>query len=244
MHTLIVVDIGNTSVHLAYVRGGRIIKIQMLKTSDISRRLLHKPLSAYRYEKVIVCSVVPQLTKLFLAIAKNIVVIGQDIKVPIRCFYNKKKVGMDRLVAAYSANYFYEPTRLVIDCGTAITLDFLAKEGAYLGGLILPGIGSTLRVLSSCALLPAQIKLQKKYTRGLIPKDTDASIACGIEQGFSAMLNALVKRYKRMLKISGSQKVVITGGDAAYIKDQLTFPYIYDPLLVLKGLIILGTKKT
>jgi type III pantothenate kinase len=144
------------------------------------------------------------------------------------------------LVGAYAAKTLYPESRIIIDFGTAITFDFLSKRGDYQGGFILPGIGSTLRVLSSCALLPDKIILRKSKT--LIPKDTRESINRGIAEGFSVMLNALVKKYKRILKLSAKDKVVITGGDAKFILPKIEFSYQYEPFLVIKGMVILAKK--
>jgi pantothenate kinase type III len=94
-------------------------------------------------------------------------------------------------------------------------------------------------VLSSCALLPKKIKL--KETARLIPRDTRESISKGIEEGFSAMINSLIEKYKKILKFS-SKNVVVTGGDAASILPKLKSTYIYEPFLIIKGLIILSNQ--
>jgi pantothenate kinase type III len=56
------------------------------------------------------------------------------------------------------------------------------------------------------------------------------------------MLNALVKKYKRILKLSAKDKVVITGGDAKFILPKIEFSYQYEPFLVIKGMVILAKK--
>ena len=147
---------------------------------------------------------------------------------------------MDRLIGAFAARNIYPNARLVIDFGTATTLDFLSKAGNYLGGLILPGIGSTLGVLSSCAMLPKNIKLTA--SKKVIPTDTIASITKGITEGFSLMTNSLVKKYRKTLKFKPKETIVLTGGHAAIIKPFLDFPCQNEPLLVLKGLAMLGQK--
>jgi type III pantothenate kinase len=236
---MIVVDIGNTSVHVAWVRKNKIVKMAQINTLGVSGKTLNRVLSKYPDEKIFVCSVVPKITKIFKKLKRKVYVVGEDINVPVRCFYNKKKIGMDRLVGAFAVKKIYPHTRLIIDFGTAITFDFLSGRGDYQGGFILPGIGSTLKVLSSCALLPKKIKL--KETARLIPRDTRESISKGIEEGFSAMINSLIEKYKKILKFS-SKNVVVTGGDAASILPKLKSTYIYEPFLIIKGLIILSNQ--
>jgi type III pantothenate kinase len=158
----------------------------------------------------------------------------------MKCFYDKRAVGMDRLVGAYAARILFPHTRLILDFGTAITLDFLSRQGAYRGGIILPGIGSTLGVYARCALLPRYIRFKK--TKKHIPANTRESITKGLQEGFSLMINSLVAKYKGILHIPKASPVIITGGDAALIMPHFDFAYYYEELLVIKGLLALARK--
>ena len=184
---MIAIDIGNTALHFAWLDGrGKITKVKRLPTAGVEIADIKEILSAGKQETIVVCSVVPDVTVLFCRLKNsfnpNIYVIGEDIKVPIKSFYNKRRIGMDRLVAAYAAKKIYKEARVIVDFGTAITFDILSENGSYEGGLILPGLGSTLRVLSSCALLPDKITLHKSSV--CIPRDTEDSINRGITEGF------------------------------------------------------------
>jgi len=238
MDRMIAVDVGNTSIHIARFKEGRFKKAKKIPTAGITKVSLRKALSSKSNEKILVCSVVPKATKIFKSLKMPIYVVGQDIKVPIESSYDKRRIGMDRLVGAYAAKKLFPGVRLVLDFGTAITLDFLSKGNVYRGGIILPGVGSTLGVFSKCALLPKRIKFKK--TKKLIPVTSESSITTGLVEGFSLMMNSLVKRYKKKLKIAKNKKVIITGGDAMVIMPGLDFPFKYEPLLVLKGLEILS----
>ncbi|MFA6281826.1 MAG: type III pantothenate kinase [Candidatus Omnitrophota bacterium] len=236
---MIVVDVGNTSLHFYWVKKNKILRTKEISTHNASEHSVSKIINGIAEENIIVCSVVPRVTDIFKKLKKklpriNIHIVGKDIRVPIKCFYNKKSVGMDRVVGAYGAKKIYRNARIVIDFGTAITFDILSKNGDYEGGLILPGIGSTLKVLSSCALLPKTIKLEK--TKIAIPRDTRESIYKGLDEGFSSMINHLVEKYKRMLKLPASNRIIITGGDARFILPGLKFRHQYEPFLVAKGL--------
>jgi type III pantothenate kinase len=239
---MLLIDIGNTNINFASTKNGNIVRVYTLPTDKIDKKAIKKIIKFHLKKDILICSVVPQLTKMFkdlgAKLGVKIKVAGKDIPIPIKCLYNKKQVGMDRLVGAFAARSIYPQPRLIIDFGTAITFDFLSKKGVYLGGLILPGIGSSLKVLSSCALLPEKINL--KRTQKIIPKNTEESISKGVEEGFSAMINSLVKRYKLILKLSYKEIPIVTGGAASLIMSRLNFSYIYEPLLVLKGLAILS----
>jgi len=236
---MVAIDIGNTSLHLAWFREGEIRESLKFPTHKITKSFIKKLLSKYFGENILVVSVVPAITKIFESSKSRVYIIGKDIKVPIKCFYNKKRVGMDRLVGAFAARELFPKARFVLDFGTAITLDFLSKQGDYQGGIILPGVGSTLKALSNCALIPRHLEFKK--TKRLIPQDTEESINKGLEEGFSLMLNSVVDKYRRQLKISSKEVIVVTGGEVSIIKPKLNFPHKYEPLLVLKGLFKMGT---
>ena len=242
---MIVIDVGNTSLNFMWVDDkGAALKTKRIPTLEVSAADIKKIFSKNKQENIVVCSVVPRVTamlkKVSNELAVKLYVIGQNIKVPIKSSYNKRHIGMDRLVAAYAAKKIYKDARIVVDFGTAITFDILSKNGDYEGGLILPGLGSTLRVLSSCALLPKKIKL--RFVKMSIPRDTEDSINKGIEEGFSLMIDSLIEKYKKILKIKNNTKVVITGGDAKFILQSLKSPIIFDQFLVMKGLSLLAAE--
>ncbi|MDD5195149.1 MAG: type III pantothenate kinase [Candidatus Omnitrophica bacterium] len=247
---MILVDIGNTSIHFAKASGRSIKRITLLRDSAATPGRIDRILAAYRDKEIIVCSVVPRITALFLRIARNrsykLYVVGKNITVPINCLYNKKNVGMDRLVGAYAALNLYPQTRLIIDFGTAVTLDFMSARKEYRGGFILPGIGSSLRVLSQCALLPKQINLDKRRPKrnrkrriSPIPRDTPESISRGLIEGFSAMINSMAAKYSSPKALSKKSSVIVTGGDSKIIMPYFQFSYMHEPHLVLKGLLLL-----
>ncbi|MCK4912710.1 MAG: type III pantothenate kinase [Candidatus Omnitrophica bacterium] len=235
---MIAVDAGNTSIHIAHFKEGKLKGSKKIPTSGVTKTSLSRALNLKLSEKVLVCSVVPKVTKIFKSLEAPVYIAGPDVVIPIKSLYNKKQIGMDRLVGAYAAKKLFSGTRLVLDFGTAITLDFLSKTNLYQGGLILPGVGSTLRVFANCALLPNQTKFEK--TKRIIPITTEDSIAKGLTEGFSLMINSLVKKYKKKLKIAQNKEVIVTGGEAKVIMPNLDFSFKYEPLLVLKGLEILS----
>jgi type III pantothenate kinase len=250
---MIVIDVGNTNLHFAWEKNGKFKKEFRLQTSKANIKTISAAIHKYPDEKIIICSVVPKITKIFRQLRqkrekfrKRIYIVGENIKIPIKSFYDKKSIGMDRLVGAFAGGVMYSRARLIIDFGTAITFDFLSKKGEYEGGFILPGIGSTLEVFSSCALLPDKISLRiskknagEAKSKVRIPRTTKESILKGVEDGFSLMINSLVKKYKKSFGLSKKDIIVITGGESAIIKPYLTFPYVFEPLLVLKGLSML-----
>ncbi|HDN86240.1 MAG: hypothetical protein DRP81_01710 [Candidatus Omnitrophota bacterium] len=241
---MIFVDIGNTTVHFSIQKNGREVKNFRIPTYKINRKRLKGILERFSSSKIIICSVVPNLTKLFKKVGKTkeVIVIGEDVKVPISSLYNPKEVGSDRLLCAFAAKKIFSRAKLVIDFGTAITFDFISSKGEYLGGFIFPGIESAYKSLSGCALLGKRVKVDLKVLKRKIPKTTSQSINKGIIEGFALLINSWVEKYRRWIAKSGrlsKDNIIITGGGAKFLLKKLNFPYIYEPHLIFKGMRIL-----
>jgi len=236
---LMAIDIGNTNINFALIDDrGRIRRKSSAPTATP-----HFP--PFKADKIIIVSVVPYaLKKLEGALKKNfsraeISVVGRDVKVPLKCNYNKREIGQDRLVTAFAAGENYGLPILVIDFGTAVTFDVVSGKRVYLGGLILPGIKMSLESLcEGTAMLP---KTYLKKTRIFIGKNTTSSIRGGMIYGYAALCEGLIARFKREIK---GIKVVATGGDAPLISRYAPSIKKIDLNLSLNGLYLLSQKNT
>ncbi len=240
---MIFVDIGNTTVYFSIRKSGREVKNFRIPTYKLNRKRLKGIFKRFPSSKIIICSVVPNLTRLFKKVGKTkeVTVIGEDVKVPISSLYNPKEVGNDRLLCVFAAKKIFGKAKLVIDFGTAITFDFISSRGEYLGGFIFPGIELAYKSLRSCALLGKKVKVNPKVS-GKIPKGTSQSINKGIIEGFALLINSWVEKYRRWIAKSGKiskDNIIITGGGAKLILKKLNFPYIYEPNLIFKGMRVL-----
>lgn len=235
---MILVDVGNTTIHMVRSSQGAFGGHRHLPTARSSVVSIKRAIKRYGDKPIVICSVVPRVSEIFCRLRKDAVIIGKHKKVPIRCRYNKKEVGQDRLVGAYAANVFYPGTRIVIDFGTAITFDILSRRGDYAGGFIFPGVDLSLDALSACALIPLvpAKAVRQSFT---IPKNTAESTIRGVCEGTVLMINAWAAQYAprflRQTRVLKNQ-VVITGGGADLIRRRLTFAYRYDPDLIFRGM--------
>ena len=237
---MILVDIGNTSLHFGIEKDSKIINNFRIYNKNISLKLLKNTLAKYSENKIIVCSVAPSVTAYFRKLNRKVYFVGEDIIVPVKSLYNEQEVGEDRLVNAFTAREIYPEAKMIIDFGTAITIDFLSKCSNYSGGFILPGIELYLNSLSCCELLPKTTILTTRYS--FIPKNSAQSISQGLKEGFSFMLNGFVKKYKKLIEKKQNRKIkiIVTGGQSNILRQRLKFSYIYVPLLTLKGLFLLS----
>ena len=77
----------------------------------------------------------------------------------------------------------------------------------------------------------------------MIPKNTQASISKGVQEGFPLMVNGLVEKYHNYICRSPKKThIIVTGGESRLLRKKLQFPHIYDPLLTLKGLLLIEKK--
>ncbi|MCX5702486.1 MAG: type III pantothenate kinase [Candidatus Omnitrophica bacterium] len=238
---LLTVDIGNTNINFGIFKGLRLVKKFFIPTKDYSIRRIKSELRKYSIKESIIASVVPKACNILEKDLKSLFtrrpcVLGKNTKVPIINFYrNPSKVGQDRLVNAYAGVMLYGAPLILIDFGTAITIDVVSKKKEYLGGLIIPGLGISLTALAKHTALLPRIKLSDP--KELIGSDTKNSILSGIVYGFSALADNLAERIKD--KIGMGAKIVATGGDIGLIAKYSKCIDKVDRDLTLKGLNII-----
>lgn len=241
---ILAIDIGNTNVDFALItKSGKIKERLRRPATKLGLPRVIAKLKKQSPEKIIIVSVAPATLKVVKSYLKKhlnkvpLSVVGNNITVPLKCEYNKKEVGQDRLVTAYAAKSLYGSPVLIVDFGTAVTFDAVSKTGAYLGGLILPGIKMSLDSLSEgTAMLPRTFL---KETRTLIAKNTVSSIRSGMIHGYASMCEGLIELFRK--KLGKSLKVVATGGDAPLIARHTKSLKKITPNLSIKGLHLITT---
>jgi type III pantothenate kinase len=147
---------------------------------------------------------------------------------------NPKEVGADRIANAVGAYDLYGGPSIVVDFGTANTIEAISAEGEYLGGAIFPGIEISLDALFERAAALRRVELVEP--RNVIGKSTVESIQSGAVYGFSGQVDALVERFQKEL---GDCTVLATGGLAEPILPHSRTIQHYEPWLTLQGLRII-----
>lgn len=244
---VLTVDIGNTTISFASVKGASVTRVVRIETAT-SQSQLTKALEkicrsmARGCTAVVISSVVPQATAIvehfFHKRGVEVLVAGRDVKVPIKNLYsNPKQVGQDRLVGAYAALQLYGKPVIVIDLGTAITFDVVSAKGEYLGGAIVPGLRlSAESLFLKTALLP-QIAI--KAPKSVIGKTTQESILSGLFYGYGSLCRGFIELISAQLH--AKPKVVMTGGHTQLMKKFISPQVrIIDENLVHKGLALLA----
>lgn len=142
------------------------------------------------------------------------------------------KVGPDRVANTLAAHLGYPGPAIVVDLGTATNFDVVSAEGAFLGGLIAPGIETGAATLTGkTALLP---RIAPGFPRSLIGKTTVEHMQIGVYHGACAMIDGLVARIRA--EWEPEARVVATGGLASLVAGRCAAIDVVDLDLTLKGI--------
>ncbi len=239
----IVGDIGNTSTRICLLNEKFfIIKSANFDTEKLFKKkyfanILKRLLSKKHNLNFLFSSVVPSA---FKEIKKNlkktkykvIEIKNLDTKKIIKI--NVKKItqlGSDRIVNAIAVKKY--KNCLVIDFGTATTFDII-KDGVYEGGVIAPGVKSSIMDLSnSTALLPVfNLKNSQKH----YGKNTKDALNAGFVWGYEGLINNIINKITSKWKMK--YKIILTGGYAKFFKNIIKKNTIVDQNITIKGIAI------
>lgn len=182
-------------------------------------------------------SVVPSLhTQLQRRFGHRLRLVGLK-EIPLRWAY-RKGLGMDRAINLYAASRLVSGPSVVIDYGTAITVDFLSKDRRHRGGWILPGPDLAGKALQRGTAQLPYVKWQTKHRKLSVGSSTQSCIAAGQYHYQQSILQYCQKFGRQFFR--HTPKLVVTGG---YSRDLQLFRGVYrDSLLSLKGLQFLANE--
>jgi type III pantothenate kinase len=190
-------------------------------------------------DAVILSSVVPAVTTALHELARDRlgvtpIVVDTSHDLGVRLLVDEPdKLGADRLVDGIAAYAKYGGPAIIIDLGTATTIDAISAGGDFLGGAIATGVTTSLKALSANAAQLFNIELRlPHHTLG---KNTIDQLRIGIVLGQLALLEGLVVRMKRELGVE-DLPVILTGGLAPLFAGQSPLFTHHDPELTLTGL--------
>ena len=248
---LLAVDIGNSNICIGVLEGDEVCSTTRMVTRPrctadeytaelkfLLRRIGVDPTQA---EGVIVCSVVPGLTRPLAdacrrLTGKNALIVSCDLDTGLTFRVDEPgRVGRDRIADAAAAAALYPLPCMTVDLGTATTYNVLSAKREFLGGFIVPGVQTSLRAISAgTAQLPP---IAPEPPSDLIGRNTVEALNNGAMFGTAAMLDGLAQRVEAQL--GAPLTVVATGGLAPYITPCCRRKIIYDADLLFKGLALL-----
>ena len=230
----LIIDIGNNSAKFFLFQGEQIILHTRKENSSFD--VIDEWNKLYDIDKVIVSSVITDCESLLDEISKlQCPVIRFDKSTPLPLEVNYRTpgtLGSDRIAAAVGA-WGEAPGRniLVIDAGSAITIDCVGKDGKYNGGNIAPGIKMRLRALHEYTdRLPM---VEKEGDIPAIGYDTETAIRSGVINGVCHEIEGYINEFKQKYC---DVLVFLTGGDEKPLKNRIKSCIFADKYLVAKGL--------
>jgi type III pantothenate kinase len=247
---LLAIDVGNTQTHLGVFRGDELTHEWRMSTAPdrtadelalISGQFLQLANLSFSREitGVAICSVVPpltqelrQMTERYFGFPAVVVEPGTRTGIAIK-IDNPREVGADRIANAVAAHDMFpgEPT-IVVDFGTAITVDAVSAKGEYLGGAITPGIETAADALYQATAQIRRVELVAPANS--IGKSTIQAVQSGIVFGNAALVDGLIERVSK--EVGGNANVVATGGQAPVVVEHCKLVDRTEPDLTLVGL--------
>ena len=251
---LLAIDIGNTNLVIGCIHDDKIlfkarIATDSIRTSDQYGVEIKNMLEAYGVKRsdiddCIISSVVPPVfnsvrTGVIKIIGKQPMVVGPGLKTGLNIHVDvPSQVGSDRIVIAVAALAEYKAPLLLMDLGTATTIEAVEPDNVYMGGVIIPGVRVSLDALTSRAAQLPGISLDQP--KQVIGKNTVDCMRSGMMYGTAAMIDGLVERMEE--ELGHRCTLIATGGLAQFITPLCKREIILDKDLLLKGLNIIYKK--
>lgn len=232
----LIIDEGNTFIKISIVSNvGKIEKSCRVET--ISTDILKKLFSEYRIDRSIYCSVREKNSHVCRFLERNcryFIPFTYEIPIPIKNGYTTPQtVGVDRLAAAVGASELFPGHNiLIIDLGSAITVDFVEKGEIFKGGNISPGATLRFRSLNTFTnKLPLCNLNNEKHS--ICASNTISAIESGVVLGIIYEIDGYIKEYQAKYN---DLKIIFTGGDAKYFGSKFKIPIFANCEIVTKGL--------
>ena len=240
---ILAVDIGNSTVVMGLINNSELIasrktvtdisELEVNYKEEIKTLLKSHSISESKIEGAIISSVVPLLTDILKEAVSDIFKLE-----PITV---NSQLGSDRIADAAAGINEYGAPLVIIDMGTATTVSVINPQNQFLGGLILPGVRTSLNsLINNTSQLP-RIKLGTPSER-IIGTNTVSSIENGIVYGTAAQIDGLIQRISDELDFD--PKIIATGGNAGAVIPYCKSKIIYDKNLLLKGLYVIYKNET
>ena len=251
---LLAIDIGNTNIVMGCIRDDEIlfkarIATDRTRTSDQYGVEIKNMLEAFGIKKedihdCSISSVVPPVfnsvkTGVLNVIGKQPMVVGPGRKTGLNIQVDSpSQVGSDRIVIAVAALAEYTAPLILMDLGTATTIEVVEPENVYMGGVIIPGVRTSLDALVNKAAQLPGISLDQP--KKVIGTNTVDCLRSGMMYGTAAMLDGIIDRMEE--ELGHTSTLIATGGMAQFVTPLCKHSIILEKDLLLKGLNILYKK--
>lgn len=248
---LLLVDVGNTNVKFGVADGKEVVARWRVATDRTSMPdewwvvlntlAVADGISLRTIEGAVLSSSVPSVTPWIAGMIRDRVgveplIVGSDTDLGVRVDTdNPREVGPDRLVDAAAAFARFGGPTLVLDFGSATTLNVVTSDGRFIGGAIAPDIRAAHDALVAKAAKLTSVDLT--FPERAIGRNTVASMQSGIMFGYVGLIEGLIARIDA--EIGELTTVIATGGFGGMFQQQCARISEYLPDLTLDGLLLI-----
>lgn len=227
-------DIGNSTIKAAYREGLKWERPEVGKIQNAETLLDWINEHSTLFQLIVISSVVPPVTRAVINHLQDNrirVLSVDDIPEDLINYKTPETLGIDRFFACYGAVAHTQKSVVVIDAGTACTVDYMSADSVYQGGVILPGIGILEESVKEYA--PNLPEVEQAVPDEWPGRSTRESL----QWGLSGMVQNSIQVYlEKYASAYGDYELVLTGGDAGWIKSLLDQPAKVRPMLVFEGM--------
>ncbi|MFV0507580.1 MAG: type III pantothenate kinase [Bacteroidales bacterium] len=236
MNRNLVIDIGNSMTKLAVFDGSELISLRECLHGDFLKNI-----KGEEYANVSRCilSSTKNVDKDAISAVESkgptLVFSPSSTAIPIGNLYaSKKTLGADRLANAVGAStLFPQKNCLVVDCGTALTFDFVSSGSEYVGGAISLGLRMRFEALHHYTDKLPLIEAMDYDNSLFVGNDTQSSILLGVINGMVGEIRSTINRASATFEDLG---VIMTGGDALFLEKKINSGIFVSRILTLVGL--------
>ena len=243
---LLAVDVGNTQTVFGLYAGEELgerwrIATEAHRTGDELGALLADFLDLSSLDGICLSSTVPRLVREYEDLAGRwakapLRVLGPGVKTGIAIHYDDpRELGPDRIANAVAAKERFGAPVIVVDFGTSTNFDIVSSAGDYVGGVLAPGIETSMEALFARAA--RLVKVDYSEPEHVIGKTTEQALRSGLVYGFAGQVDGLVDAIRGELGVDA--RVVATGGLAELISPHSRTISAVEPFLTLDGLRII-----
>ena len=245
---LLAVDVGNTQTVLGLYDGEELVEhwrvaTEAERTGDeiaalVVRLLELRELGFEDVDGICLASSVPLLLRSYQELAERhlsapILILGPGTRTGIPILYDDpREVGPDRIANAVAARERYGAPCIVVDFGTSTNFDAVSADGEFVGGVLAPGIESSMDALFARAARLTKVDFVEPET--VIGKSTVTALQSGLVYGFAGQVDGIVEHMRG--ELGDTARAIATGGLADLIAPHSRTIEKVDPLLTLDGL--------
>ncbi|MDC0947886.1 type III pantothenate kinase [Gammaproteobacteria bacterium] len=240
----LLIDIGNSACKFALVEQMRVLQTGQMASADLPGDFARLDLARFPLERILVSNVAGRYAEESLSAwaardgAPQPEWVGVDRRAcgVINRYQPPNSLGVDRWAALVAVRQVTRTPAVVIDVGSAVTIDCLSAEGEFVGGWILPGLNLSMR-----ALVEGTADIRVDFSRALdrAGLSTAGAVSAGTVLAVSGGVEAALRLARRRFA-NQAPEVFVTGGDGRWLLDQTQLAARYEPHLVLKGVAELG----